>query len=86
MHAKQWRKVLKFKFHSKARYRFACVMVVMEHNFGHEKGSLLHCLAAMTKLAERDLRAKDRDSIRVAYRKHKVVPGGARTKHRRKNQ
>ena len=59
-------------------------MVVLEHNFGHEKGSLLHCLASMTKPAEKDLRYKDAESIRVASRKHKVVPGGARTRHRTK--
>ena len=59
-------------------------MVMMEHNFGHDKGSLLHCLASMTKAAEKDLRYKNTESINVASRRHKVVPGGARTKHRRK--
>ena len=84
-HAKLWRKVLKFKKHTKPRYRFACIMVMMEHNFGHDKGSLLHCLAAMTKPAEKDLKNKNKDSIYVAKRKHKVIPGGARTKHRTKS-
>ena len=60
-------------------------MVMMEHNFGHEKGSLLHCLASMTKPAQHDLRYKDKESINVANRKHKVVPGGSRTKHRTKS-
>ena len=84
VHSKLWRKVLKYKFHKYKRYRFACVMVMMEHNFGHDKGSLLHCLASMTKAAEKDLRYKNTESINVASRRHKVVPGGARTKHRRK--
>ena len=38
VHAKLWRRVLKFKHHSKKRYRFACLMTVLVHNFGHEKG------------------------------------------------
>ena len=86
VHSKLWRKVLKFKKHTKPRYKFACVMVVMEHNFGHEKGSLLHCLAAMTKPAQKDLRYKNTESISVAKRQHKVIPGGARTKHRTKTR
>ncbi len=48
----------------------------MDHNFGYEKGSLLHCLAAMAKPAQKDLRNKIKDSIRVASRKHHVIPGG----------
>ena len=85
VHSKLWRKVLKYKFHRYGRYRFACVMVMMEHNFGRDKGSLLHCLASMTKPAQSDLRYKDKESINVASRKHNVVPGGARTKHRTKS-
>ena len=42
VHAKLWRRIFKFKHHSKKRYRFACLMTVLVHNFGHEKGSLLH--------------------------------------------
>ena len=84
VHAKLWRKALKFKHHSKERYIFSCIQVVMEHNFGHEKGSLLNCLDAMSKPAQRMLRYKNTESIRVASRKHHVVPGGARTKNRKK--
>ena len=59
-------------------------MIMMEHNFGHERGSLLHCLASMTKPAEKDLRYKNTESLQVARRRHKVIPGGARTNHRTK--
>ena len=45
---------------------------------------MLHCLVAMTKPAEKDLREKNKDSVRSARRKHKVIPGGASTKHRTK--
>ena len=72
VHAKLWRKVLKFKFHTKARYRFACLMVVLEHN------------CHVMEPAEKVLRYKDTESVRVASRKHKVVPDGVRTKHRMK--
>ena len=71
VHSKLWRSVLKFKHHSKKRYRFACLMTVLVHNFGHEKGSLLHCLASMTKPAEKDLRYKDAESIRVEVKNTK---------------
>ena len=84
LHSKLWRRVLKFKKHGKKRYKFACFMTVLVHNFGHEKGSLLHCLESMTKPAELDLRQKDRDSIRVAARQHIVTDGGRRTRNRRK--
>ena len=84
VHSKLWRRVLKFKHHSKKRYRFACLMTVLVHNFGHEKGSLLHCLASMTKPVEQDLRYKDIESIRVANRKHKVTSGGQRSRDRLK--
>ena len=59
-------------------------MTVLVHNFGYEKGSLLHCLECMTKPTERDLRQKDRDSIRNAKRQHIVTDGGRRTRNRRK--
>ena len=84
LHSKLWRKVSKFKRHSKPRYLFAYIQVVMEHNFGHEKGSFLHCLNAMTEPAERQLQYKNTESIRVASRKHNVVAGGARTRNRKK--
>ena len=84
LHSKLWRRVLKFKKHGKKRYKFACFMTVLVHNFGHEKGSLLHCLESMTKPAELELRQKDRDSIRVAARQHIVTDGGRRTRNRRK--
>ena len=84
VHSKLWRKVLKYKRHKFKHYRFACVMTVMEHNFGHEKGSLLQCWESMTKPAEHDLRYRNTESINVASRRHDVVPRGARTKHRKK--
>ena len=84
LHSKLWRRVLKFKKHGKKRYKFACFMTVLVHNFGHEKGSLLHCLESMTKPAELDLRKKDRDSIRVAARQHKVTDGGQKSRNRTK--
>ena len=59
-------------------------MTVLVHNFGHEKGSLLHCLECMTKPTERDLRQKDRDSIRNAKRQHIVTDGGRRSRNRKK--
>ena len=56
----------------------------MEHNFGHYAGSLLYCLGSMSKTAEHDLKQKDQESIRVAKRKHTLIAGGGRTKHRKK--
>ena len=56
----------------------------MEHNFGHYAGNLLHCLASMTRQAEIDLKQNDKESIRVAKRKHTFLLGGNRTKHRKK--
>ena len=84
VHSKLWRRVLKFKAHSAERYKFCCLQVYMEHNFGHYAGTLLHCLASMTRQAEIDLKQKDKESIRVAKRKHTLLPGGNRTKHRKK--
>ena len=42
IHSKLWRIALKFKSHGTKRYNFACQMVMMIHNFGHEKASLLN--------------------------------------------
>ena len=84
LHSKLWRRVLKYKHHGKKRYKLACFMTVLVHNFGHEKGSLLHCLECMTKPTERDLRQKDRDSIRNAKRQHIVTDGGRRSRNRKK--
>ena len=59
-------------------------MTVLVHNFGHEKGFLLHCLASMTRPAQQDLRYKDVESIRVANRQHKVTSGGQKSRNRTK--
>ena len=48
VHSKLWRIVLKFKCHNAQRYQFACQMVMMIHNFGHVKASLLNVLDCMT--------------------------------------
>ena len=45
---------------------------------------MLHCLASMTQPAKHDLQYKNVESVNVASRRHAVVSGGARTKHRRK--
>ena len=37
VHGKLWRKVLKFKKHTKPRFVFGCIQIIMEHNFGHKK-------------------------------------------------
>ena len=84
VHSKLWRRVLKFKKHGANRYRFCCVQVAMEHNFGKKAGSLLNCLGAMSAKAEHDLSRKDEESHYVAARKHTLLPGGNRTKLRRK--
>ena len=49
IHSKLWRIVIKFKSHSTERYQFACQMVMMFHNFGHVKASLLNVLDCMTE-------------------------------------
>ena len=84
VHSKLWRKVLKYKKHGKERFIFCCIQVIMEHNFGHDSGSLLYCLDSMTKMTKYDLVNRDKDSVYVAKRKHQLIDGGGRTKHRKK--
>ena len=83
-HSKLWRRVLKFKSHSKDRYIFACRSVVLIHNFGHRAGSLLYCIGNMSRQAEHDLHLRDMHSIRVAEARHEVIAGGYRKRHRNK--
>ena len=56
----------------------------MSHNFGKEKVSLYHILGGMTYDTHSDLKYADRESIRVAKRKHEVLESGARSGHRKK--
>ena len=85
IHSKLWRIVIKFKSHSTERYNFACQMVMMFHNFGHVKASLLNVLDCMTLSSANFLKNSDNDSLRVAKRDHQLIEGGSRKKHRTKS-
>ena len=60
-------------------------MVMMFHNFGHEKASLLNILDCMTTSSAKFLKISDNDSRRVAKRNHELIVGGSRKKHRNKS-
>ena len=77
-HQKLWNICNKFKKHTFARYLFACRHVLMEHNFGKERASLLHKLGGMTYDTKNNLKNADKESIRVAKRKHEMLETGAR--------
>ena len=78
VHSKLWRITLKFKSHGTDRYNFACQMVMMIHNFGHEKASLLNVLDCMTASSAKFLKISDNDSRRVAKRNHELIVGGSK--------
>ena len=83
IHSKLWTLCAKHKKHCLDRYIFCCQHVVMSHNWGKEKISLYHILGGMTYETRNDLKNADKESIRVAKRKHEVTATGART-HRKK--
>ena len=83
MHSKLWRTVLKFKAHTIDRYIFACRMLVLVHNFGHERASILYILDMMTQTVFNHLLQKDKDSIRNSKKEHVLAPKGIK-KHRLK--
>ena len=83
MHSKLWRMVLKFKSHSTKRYIFACRMLILVHNFGHEKSSILYVIDMMTQSSYNYLVQKDNDSLRNSKKEHMLAEKGVR-KHRKK--
>ena len=60
-------------------------MIMMLHNFGHEKGSLLNVLDYLTRDAANFFNLSDKDSHRVASRSHELLSGGVKS-HRKKSK
>ena len=58
-------------------------MLVLVHNFGHERSSILYILDMMTKQAFDYLSQKDNDSIRNSKKEHVIAAKGIK-KHRLK--
>ena len=58
-------------------------MLILIHNFGHEKSSILYLIDMMTQEAFHYLSQKDNDSIRNSKKEHMLADKGVR-KHRLK--
>ena len=73
----------KCKSHSTERVNFAASSILMSHNIGHYRGSLLNVFGWMTHSISKCLERKDGFSIKSASRKHRLE-AGTTTHHRRK--
>ena len=71
------------KMHGQDRFVFALEQVMLSHNFGHLKASLLNVMGTVSPEVRHDLATLDRESIRNAKRK-KELTEQPRTAHRKK--
>ena len=83
IHSKLWVVCNKHKNHGLERVRFAAKHVILAHNFGRRRASLLNVLGTMTKSMAHNLDILDNESVRVASRKH-VLPRSSSTSQRKK--
>ena len=70
IHSKLWVLCNKHKNHGLERVKFAAQQVILTHNFGRRRASLLNVLGTMDPSMFHDLDILDRESVRVASRKH----------------
>ena len=73
LHSKFHNIAKKLKMHNMERYTFAAQHSVLSHNFGHLAASLLNVFGTMTEGVSQELRVLDRESVRVAKRKHETT-------------
>ena len=73
IHSKLWVLCNKHKNHGLERVRFAAQQVILSHNLGRRRASLLNVLGTMTPSMSHDLDILDRESVCVASRKHALA-------------
>ena len=73
IHSKLWVLCNKHKNHGLERVRFAAQQVILSHNLGRRRASLLNVLGTMTPSMSHDLDILDRESVRVASRKQSLA-------------
>ena len=78
IHSKIWGPLLKIKHHGVDRVKHGIEQVVMVHNFGHYRGSLLHVLGCMSAAATKALKQADKDAERVSKRVYRRFREGNR--------
>ena len=83
IHSKLWVVCNKHKNHGLERVRFATKHVILSHNFGRRRASLLNVLGTMTKSMSHNLDILDNESVRVTSWKH-VLPRSSSTAQRKK--
>ena len=73
IHSKLWVLCNKHKNHRLERVRFTTKQVILTHNFGCRRASLLNVLGKMTTSMSHDLDILDSESVRVASRKQSLA-------------
>ena len=72
IHSKIWNICHKLKMHRQDRFVFALQQVMLSHNFGHIKASLLNVLGTMSPEVSHNLDLLDREAICVSKIKHEL--------------